>query len=227
MEDKKLYSIADALLEAYTEKCDEAASAPAPVFSEKFEKKMQNLIKWQKRPVWNFINTAGKRAAVILVVLGVCIAASMSIKAVREPVVQLVIEAYEKFSSIFIQGDNSVGTAPAIIETKYTLGIIPEGYTLTEMDISYTKALYKWINKQEDYIIFSQGILNAQLVIDTEDSQYTKISVGCYEGIYYEKNSLSSIIWHNEDYSFRLICPTSISIDEMIAIAESASPTDS
>ena len=70
-------------------------------FSEKFNKKMEKLIKSQRKSYYIFINTVGKRVAILFVAIITLFAASMSVKAIREPVINFIIEVYESFTKYF------------------------------------------------------------------------------------------------------------------------------
>ncbi|HOB36923.1 MAG TPA: hypothetical protein PKX71_04540 [Candidatus Avimonas sp.] len=63
-----------------------------------FENKMRKLIQNQKRSYWKYINTATKRVAVIMLAIVITFASAMSVKAIREPVVNTIVEIYEKFT---------------------------------------------------------------------------------------------------------------------------------
>ena len=59
-------------------------------FSDVFEGKMQNLIRHQ-RGFFKFINTAGKKAAVVLLSILILSASTVfSVKALREPVIEAI-----------------------------------------------------------------------------------------------------------------------------------------
>ena len=61
---------------------------------------MARLIKRQKRPYWKFTNTVGKRIAVIALAFLMLFGLSMTIEAVREPVISFIENVFEKFSEL-------------------------------------------------------------------------------------------------------------------------------
>ena len=67
-------------------------------FSEKFERKMDKLIRRRNKPYFNLICTGGRRAACIAAVIIILSASSLSVEAVREVV-------HDFFMSIF--GDHT------------------------------------------------------------------------------------------------------------------------
>ncbi|MDD2261914.1 MAG: DUF4367 domain-containing protein [Clostridia bacterium] len=219
------YTLRDAFIEAEKIRLSQIPPDSEIIWtpSEKFELKMKKLIKSSRRGYWHFINTSLKRAAIIVVAILVLLGFSMSIKAIREPVVQFIITIYEKYTNIFFGNDTELDL-PRTIEQKYIITAIPEGYTFLSMEeISLNRKLI-WRNKDNEEIIFNQGILyNANMTIDTEDASYEYVMVGTYKAIYLTKWNMQIIIWENGIYKFSINCTTSISYEELIRIAESLS----
>lgn len=71
-------------------------------FSAEFEQKIAKLIQKEKSFFWHFVNTASKRAAVIILVFVILFTTACSVKAIREPIVRFLIEVYETFNSYTI-----------------------------------------------------------------------------------------------------------------------------
>lgn len=74
-------------------------------FSGKFEKKMQKLIKSQKRTYWHLINTATKKAAVVFLTCAVAFSSAMTVRSIREPVVEFLKETYDTIVNYFSIGE--------------------------------------------------------------------------------------------------------------------------
>lgn len=219
------YTLSDAFIEAEKIRLSQipADSDINWTPSEKFELKMKKLIKSSKREYWYLFNASLKRAAVIVVAILVLLGFSMSIKAIREPVVQFIITIYEKYTNIFFGNDTELDV-PRTIEQKYTVTAIPEGYTFLSMEKMSLNRKLIWRNEDNEEIIFNQGVLyNANMTIDTEDSSYEYVMVGTYNAIYLAKWNMQVIIWENGIYKFSIDCTTSISYEELIHIAESLS----
>lgn len=71
--------------------------------STRYRKRMERLIRRQKQPYWKYVNTVGKRVAVFAVAIALVFALSMSVSAVREPVVEFFANVYEKFVEFFYE----------------------------------------------------------------------------------------------------------------------------
>lgn len=218
------YTLRDAFIEAEKIRLSQIPSNSDInwIASAEFEKKAQKLIKHSKRDYWYLINTSFKRAAVIVAAILVLLGFSMSIKAIREPVVRFIIETYEKYTNIFFGNDDTELNLPRTIEQKYTITAIPEGYTYLSMEEMPLNRKLIWRNEDNEEIIFNQGVLyNANMTIDTEDSSYEYVMVDSYNAIYLTKWNMQIIIWENGIYKFSINCSTSISYEELIDIAES------
>ena len=97
-------------------------------FSEKFNKKMEKLIKSQRKSYYILINTVGKRVAILFVAIITLFTASMSVKAIREPVINFIIEVYESFTKYFFEGETAEK-----IEKVYSITKLPVGFKQTQV----------------------------------------------------------------------------------------------
>lgn len=209
-------------LEIYSQEC--ADSLPNEdelekhIFSEIFEKKMMKLIKLQKKSYYQYINTVGKRVASIVVVFILCLFITVfSVKALREPFINFVVETYEKFTSIFVEKD----TPDENIEFKVmTPQYIPEGYVAEELINDKTMYIRRYSHSDDIYFIYTQNFYDElQAIIDTENIAYEKVQINSLEGICYENKGMNCLVFNDGIYTFNL--SGYVSKDEIIKIAES------
>ncbi len=187
-------------------------------FSEAFEKKMEKLIRAQKKSYFYLINTVGKRVAVIILAIMISLTATtFGVKAIRESVIKFITETFEKFTSVSVENENPdiqveiIKTAPQYI---------PEGYILeSEMESGgIYRVIYSSLgNSTIDYIqkIYFGTIYN----VDTEDIKYEKININSFEGIKYVKNGINTVVFADSTYMYDI--SGEVSFDELIKIAES------
>lgn len=200
----------------------EAAAKQEFTFSESFEQKMARLIARERHPLWRFVNTAGKKAAVILLGLLILGAASMSVKAVRDSVVEFITNVYEKFFSVTFDGDTL-----SQINKRYSIDC-PDGFLLvnrneTEIGI---ETEYKNPSKNE-VIIFSQSISDGtQITIDREMSQSKFITIDGNEISITEKPGMFYAFWINDGYLFELSCYGNFEEKDLIEMIQSAKPVE-
>ena len=119
-------------------------------FSEKFIKRMDKLIRAQRKSYYKFINTAGKRAAVIFAAIITLFTASLSVKAIREPVVRFVKRVYETFIHYSFDG----GTTDKISK-EYAIRV-PENFNQTNRIQGDALIATEYTSDSGDIIEFKQ-----------------------------------------------------------------------
>ena len=186
---------------------------------------MQKLINRQKTFYFTWFNTVGKRvAAIILAILLSFATVTFSVKALREPVIQFLIETYEKFSSIIFMNDKSEND---IIETTdFVLNVIvptyiPKGYeTESEFndDVAYQSV---YTNKNKSSTIMYMQRINDETIVqtNTENVVYENISINNYSAIYYSNKGTNTIVISGEQYIFTV--EGTIEREELLKIANS------
>lgn len=95
-------------------------------FSERFIKKMDKLIRSQKKVYYNFINTVSKRVAIIFLVVVTLFTTACSVKAIREPIVNFIKQVYEAFTHYSFEGETTDK-----ITREYFIDEIPKGFEQT------------------------------------------------------------------------------------------------
>ena len=188
-------------------------------FSERYKKNMEKLLAKQRKPYFRYFNTAGKRAVACILIVAMLFASSMTIEAVREPVVEFFVSVYEKFAEIFF-GDDEIENSPDAIEEIYTLGYVPEGYEFVGRENNSICVESIWKNGDKT-ITFYQFILKGNELVDYESSNYTLTKISNIDAIIIEKNDIKILYWNNNKYSFKLYIPTYFSNQDIINIIES------
>lgn len=188
--------------------------------SAEYTRNMEKLIRAQKRPLWHYTNTVGKKVAVIALVILFAFGASMSVSAVRKPVVEFIVNVYERFVEIFF-GEDDMMEAPCSMDTIYTLGNLPEGYELVETEIFERKIIYVFEDNNDNLIIFSQRVLDGKTTFDYERSDYKVMYISEMKVISIEKLERQLFYWNFNGYAFSLSVPDSLMIDECVDIIES------
>ena len=219
------YSILkNALGEVFEKELDsfakEAYSLPDHVFSEKFNKKMDRLIKRRSRSYYKFINTAGKRAACIAAVIIIASLSLLTVRAVRETVYRFLVGIFGDHTEVAVESD--MGDHPKTIETEYYLDGLPEGFELVEHSYANRRNFSMFV-KGDEFVIFEQHTADQyQFVFDNEHSEYYEVPVD--EDIiffirYDMKDNSYSVIWENEEYVFKV--HSNIDKNEVIELCKS------
>lgn len=186
-------------------------------FSDRFNKKMNKLIKAQRKPYYFLINTAAKKVAVYFVIFVTLITASMSVKAIREPVVNFIIEIYENFSRHFFDGDTVKE-----LKKEYVITELPTGFLQTsanKTDISQTVILE---DVNDNMIIFTQSITESKIfdIDNQKETPKTEKINGIEIHIYtYEKDKF--VFWTNGGYFFQITAYGDIDDETLIKMINS------
>ena len=108
-----------------------------------------------------------------------------------------------------------------MIEEVYTLGYLPEGYTLNKEIISNTMISYTFLNFNEDKIYFEQRpITSAEFVVDSE-SGYSKIEeIKKYEVYYRFTGKNHHYAWSDGKYSMKMKSSTKLSNEDIILMLD-------
>ena len=187
-------------------------------FSDAFEKKMQKLIRAQKKSYYYLINTVGKRAAIIVLAIVISLTATtFGVKAIRESVIKFITETFEKFTAVSVEDEEPVVQNDIV---KAVPQYIPEGYTLeSEIDSGiFYRIVYS--NIDNSYIDYAQKINFGTIYnVDTEDIEYEKLNIKNFEGIKYVKRGINTVIFADETYVYTV--QGKISFEEVIKMAES------
>lgn len=195
------------------------AFAEPHMFSEEFKLKMEKLIQFSKKSYFPYVNTLGKRIAIITIILLTVLAPVLSVEAMRRPFYNFVITVYDKFTSIIFQEDTG-SESPTTLEKIFEPEFVPEGYTLYE-EIDLVLAIQViYANEDGNEIIFEQYVASAgKLGIDTEGGSMEKLQLEGNEFIFVSNKGCNQLIWINNGYGYHI--SGSIDKDTMIKMAQS------
>ena len=137
----------------------------------------------------------------------------------------LTVGAYYKEIQAFIEqinqdhirltfNDDSQTAANEEMDLRYTLGYVPEGYTMWQVDSVGLANYSEWRNEEGDYVIFKQSILhNARYYMDDEAVASSLLSVEGYEVYCSDYGAVGcSYVWNDGVYTF--ILRTSMALTE-------------
>ena len=181
-------------------------------FSEKFKKKMEKLIKSQRKPYWNFISTVSRRAAVIIVAIITLVTAAFSVKAIREPIIKFIKQVYESFTHYSFEGDTV-----EIITKEYTITQMLDGYEQFDKLTSENTIATTYKNKLGDTIIFTQMTTEYSIgyFVDNESGEQYTETVDDIEIEFKEWYDTKTAIWANDGYVFSIDCIGNISFEDI------------
>lgn len=187
-------------------------------FSKKFNRRMEKLIKSQKKVYWKFVNTASKRVAIIFLAIFTMFTAAFSVKAIREPIIKFITEIYETFTHYLFEGDKT-----ETIVREYIITEIPNGFIRTEKIINENSVITIYKNSEEETIKFTQQISNnhSGVYFDNENIEISKDIVNGIEVEFQKWYDTNSAIWTKDGYFFMIDCVGDIGIDDIKKIVMS------
>ncbi|MGF7060271.1 DUF4367 domain-containing protein [Brassicibacter mesophilus] len=202
------------------ENISEKESKEKHIFSNKFKDKMKKLIAYEKRRArMKTLYYFKKAVAVLLIVLTVVFASTMSVKAWRVKLFNTIINIFEKFSEVRYEGVDK--SADKIEDnTFYAPKYMPTGFNTEKEDINFFGQLIIYKNKNGEEIVFEQYKLeNRKMIMDTEGTELESMNINGFEGYFYSNKGINNIFWDDGYYGF--VISSSINKEEIIKIAES------
>jgi len=191
-------------------------------FSPEYERKKQRIIKYHTKAYFPFVKTVGRQVAAVLVICFLALGSTaMSVKAIREPIINFIVEIYEKFSRITFQPESIEEIKPpSTIEQEYIPSFIPAGYSESSRDDVDVMIQTEYTNKDGDILLFSQmTIENRKVGIDTEETETKEITVNDNSGIFYSNKGWNTVLWNDKRYAYSVF--GMISEAEILKVAES------
>ena len=180
-----------------------------------FENELQKILQKRQRNSWKtFSKHAIGIAAAFMIFLGSLTVVADGI------VVSWISEFYETHVKIYFE-DDDVQKAPTTLETIYMPTYIPDGYILKQHLTEIEWAQSTWLNEFENRISLYQNILDNQITIDTENSNFQTLFVDDLKIAISFAQDKKSYFWNTNEYFFSLITSKDISDEEIILIIKS------
>lgn len=186
-------------------------------FSEAFENKIAKLIHKEKSFFWHIVNTASKRAAVIVLVLVMLFTTACSVKAIREPIVRFLTEVYETFTEYFFEGEKT-----SVISEQYYISAIPDGFVEESAYETDTTINIVYRSGENNTIHYTQAVTDETTIyLDTEKADSKTITVSEYEVHLYTQEGVLYAMWTSNGYYFEIICYGDFSEDDIVGLIQS------
>lgn len=180
-------------------------------FSPQFEAKMEKLIAKEKNSFWRITNTPRKRLAVILVAIMILFTTACGVDAIREPIVNFIMEVADTFYDFIYNGE-----VTNTISYEYQLVPVPDGFEEVSVERTDPTVIRTYIDGSGNQIVLSQNISDGTTVaIDSEKGTITTVTVNNIEAVIYEYDNVAQAIWSSDSYVFFLTYYGDIEINAM------------
>lgn len=163
-------------------------------------------------------------AVVLLIVILFLGSSTLSVKAIRTQLLNLLINIEKEYTTIQLgelAEEEKIFCLYEDWHNAYAPTYIPEGYLVSRMDQKRSKKSIILEDKDRNSIMFHQLNEEYSQNIDTEDSnETTKLDINGEDAIYTNKSGTKKLAWKNDQYVF-ILESINISDEDMIKIAES------
>ncbi|MBQ2736551.1 MAG: DUF4367 domain-containing protein [Clostridia bacterium] len=225
MTDKQLAIVKEALMEADLREMAIIDALPDEeiTFSEKYKNAISKLMNNTRRSTRSF----SKKATVILVAILTSLILVMSVSAIREPIVNFLVEFYDNYINVTVDNkDNQESVIEAPLYPSYMI----EGYTLKSVDNLKSLSTTIWANESDDVIELTQQINrdNFNIHMNNPEGGYKSIVLQSDLNLYYySRDGYYSFFWVDDTYFYYFLCPDTIELSEIEKIIDSMEPTKS
>lgn len=189
------------------------------VFSENFEKSMNKLIQKNRKIKLSTRRNIRRGVLAAIIAIIVLLTGVLSISATRTPFIEFVKRIFPQFNEISLSDDSNLPVNK--IEEEYTLGWLPDGYTLVTYQRDDYSVFEVWNNDSGDEIAFSQRLLDSSFTIDNEN-YYKELEINGYKAFYVEDEYGAVIKWTDGYYWFTITVPKR-NIKDIMTIQEKIS----
>ena len=224
MTEHQIQLIKDALLTVERRELKALKNLEGEAFepSQTYRESMQCLIRKETHWTRPFVRTKKRRILTVLIAALLILSSIFSISAIREPIIEYIKTAYEKFTHFFFE--ESTSQHVDVIETEYTLQWIPEEYLVISTEKAPTGINYCWKNNTS-YISFKQKISGINsLHLNTEKENYTPLERNGQTYYYNKSIDVHCFIWTYDNYAFNLSCSEDIDMDTVLKILDNIQP---
>lgn len=172
-----------------------------------FERKMNKLIKEQKRKGRKHSYRIGKRVAIVLIAAIITFICAMSVEASREAIIKFYKSVFQDgtmLSSYASPEDDSYVTEK--IEHKYTVSNLPDSFVETYCWEDTRQVLTEWKdsnNKTDIYMLYQLTVFSTG-GFDTESADMADKKINGYTVYTYTNKGLTYYIWNEKGYVFYL-----------------------
>lgn len=124
-------------------------------FSDKYNRKINKLIKRREKPYFKLICTTWRRVVCTAAAVIIILASSLSVEAVRETIHDFLMNIFKGYTTVSVS--ETIKEYPTVIEEEYEISNLPEGFELSEYFCDEKSVFSAYFNG-EKYIFFEQTV---------------------------------------------------------------------
>ena len=215
--------LSQAFIDVLTERVPDFSDIPDHVFSERFEKKMDRLIRREAAHPWAVSHTLARNLIAAAIVILLLFTLCMSVSAIRNAIFNFFRIHFDAHDEIVFNTSESRKS----IEHEFVITELPKGFLLEEEALSKSQIVRIYVNNLNAHISLRQSIsFSGNTIIDNERSQFREMEIDGH-GVFIAIETYEIIIaWENDGYEFWLeINEENLTLDEAIRLFRCVKPT--
>lgn len=215
--------ISQAFIQVLNERVPDLSDIPDHVFSERFEKKMNKLIRREAAHPWAISHMLARNLIAAAIVIILLFTLCMSVGAIREAI-------FHFFRLHFEDHDKIVFELPerSKIEDDYLITRLPEGFSLKEEEISDLFIRRSYEDATGNYIMLRQDIsMSNGLFVDNERSEHTVMEIDGRGVFILASEDMVSFVWDQDGFVFHLALSwENVTVDDAVPVFRSIQQAD-
>ena len=211
--------LSKAFNQVFTERAPDLCDIPDHVFSERFEQRMEKMIKREAAHPWVVSHTTARNVLIAALIAILLFVLSMSVSGIRNALDNFFVRHFDTHDDVIFDD-----TERTQIEHVYEITALPDGFELKNItdDPKIHTVLYGSVKGES--ILFIQSIPSENGETST-DNERTKMSLLDYANqllFYISSDNGLTLAWEKDGYEFWIeISISSFSMDEAIRLYSS------
>ena len=185
-----------------------------------FEKRMSALFHPKIQDTLTLTKYRISKRILLVAIITAMLASAMSVQAIRQPLLNFVVEFYEKCSRIIYSMVDPDEFPFSDEDRGFVIPTTPDGFEMIRCDAFDALLEVEYISTKEAYLIYSQyKISGSVLSVDTEGSAMQFIEICGHDGFFFTNKGTNNISWNDKNYGYHIY--GNCSLDIILQIAKS------
>lgn len=213
--------LSQAFIDVLTERVPDFSDMPDHVFSERFEKKMDRLIRREAVHPWAVSHTLARNLIAAAIVIILLFSLCMSVSAIRNAIFKFFREHFEAHDDIIFEIPEKT-----IIEKEYVITDLLEGFSQKKEEKSDINITRIYENEKGDNILFNQELSFPNgVAVDNEHYQYDYLEIDNRGVFVASLTDMVTLMWDQDGYVFLLTLNwDNVTIEDAITLFRSIQP---
>lgn len=190
-------------------------------FSDRFERRMDRLIRSESRASWRFFNTNPKRLIIIAIaVIMALFSVACAVPEIRESIAGFFVRMFSDHAEIEI-----TDTIRERIDEIYELDPVPDGFSLSRKKTTEINVYLEYMDYNGNVIFLDQeAVHESSISIDSVSGTYCERNINGKSVLIQISDSYAQAFWEEEGYLFQLWYSSSVDLETISAWIDSVKP---